>query len=240
MLLRGVIFDVHGTIIDKGSRETLMQALANAADYLAEQGYNITFEDYFRVWSSNLKRIAENKEDFWEPNFNQWQSGIFRDLGMSDYDESSAQNLNKRFMEAFASATKALPHAHEVLAELKKEYLLGIASNSMAQNTALDLERTGLHGYFDVVLTSSEIGRRKPHPLLFQETLARLKLKVEEAVLVGDHPIEDIGGAHQVGMRAILVCHPQYGLLPDFLPGEPHPEAVITDFRELKGVLSRL
>jgi putative hydrolase of the HAD superfamily len=45
----------------------------------------------------------------------------------------------------------------------------------------------------------------KPHPSIFAAALARVGVRPEEAVMVGDSVRQDIEGALGAGMRAILL-----------------------------------
>jgi FMN phosphatase YigB (HAD superfamily) len=45
----------------------------------------------------------------------------------------------------------------------------------------------------------------KPHPKIFQAGLASLGVAAADSVYVGDRLIPDVGGAHGVGMKAVLI-----------------------------------
>jgi putative hydrolase of the HAD superfamily len=64
----------------------------------------------------------------------------------------------------------------------------------------------GLGAYFDVVLTSAEIGYEKPHPQAFAHALERCG-GPGRVWMVGDNPVADQRGAEAVGIPAILVRH---------------------------------
>jgi putative hydrolase of the HAD superfamily len=65
---------------------------------------------------------------------------------------------------------------------------------------ALDLDR-----HFEFVLTSAEAGWRKPHRAPFDAALERLDLVAERVVHVGDSHDEDIAGARNAGIDAIML-----------------------------------
>ena len=62
---------------------------------------------------------------------------------------------------------------------------------------------------------STEHGRIKPHPSIFETALTALEVDPSEAVMVGDSYEDDIEGARAVGIRAILVDR------DGLHPGEP-------------------
>jgi putative hydrolase of the HAD superfamily len=80
------------------------------------------------------------------------------------------------------------------------------------------LERVGLAALLDGVLTSAQVGVRKPDPLIFHRALALAGVAPEEALHVGDSLVEDIDGARAAGLRAVLIRR----------GGEPGPAQVET------------
>jgi putative hydrolase of the HAD superfamily len=67
------------------------------------------------------------------------------------------------------------------------------------------LERLGLAAGLDAVLTSAEVGARKPRPEIFKRALAVAEAEPGQAVHVGDSIEEDVAGARAAGIEAVLV-----------------------------------
>lgn len=89
---------------------------------------------------------------------------------------------------------------------LNKGYHLGIISNGSDDlNTYELMDKMGLRIYFDFVLSSSAIGKRKPHPAIFRSALDNFNIYPNQAVMVGDNYEADILGARQLGMKTIWV-----------------------------------
>jgi putative hydrolase of the HAD superfamily len=63
----------------------------------------------------------------------------------------------------------------------------------------------GLTPRLEFVLTSAEAGRRKPHAGIFHEALRRAGVDAAHAVHLGDSAIDDVEGALQAGLAAVLV-----------------------------------
>lgn len=91
------------------------------------------------------------------------------------------------------------------------------------------LEEGGLREWFDAVVVSSEVGWRKPHPGIFREALAALRVAPGEVLHVGDSVGDDLAGAAAMGIRAALIDRGG-GVAP---PGHP----VLRDLREIEGLL---
>jgi len=67
------------------------------------------------------------------------------------------------------------------------------------------LEKHGLDIFFDVVVVSGAVNKRKPSSEIFQKALEKLGVDASEAVFVGDTVDADIQGAKSVGMKTIYI-----------------------------------
>src|SRR5947208_10894851 len=59
--------------------------------------------------------------------------------------------------------------------------------------------------YCDEIITSATVGIRKPDPGIFRYALMQFRARPEEAVMVGDSEIHDIGGGYISGLKTVLV-----------------------------------
>jgi len=205
-VIKAILFDVHGTIIDKGKDrdKVLTTARSNVVSFLNRHGYKVSDSDYYQVWLQNLKKYRQEWEELNEVSFYEWYRGILLDLQIDRRDEKFIDEMSDQWIAGFSHSTTEISPAKAVLTELKNDFLLGVVSNSMGKNARVDLTITGLIDLFDVIIISSEVGKRKPHPFIFESALQRLEVKPSEAVFVGDDLYEDIYGAKQVGMKTVL------------------------------------
>ena len=60
----------------------------------------------------------------------------------------------------------------------------------------------GLLDRLDAVALSAEVGKRKPHPAIFEAALAQVGVEAGEALMVGDRLREDVAGAQALGMTS--------------------------------------
>jgi putative hydrolase of the HAD superfamily len=116
-----------------------------------------------------------------------------------------------RFLEAEHAAWQPARQlgstTHALLESLRDRGLkLGLVSNAFDPPDLLhrDLAQLGVAQRLDVALFSSEVGRRKPDPAIFEHALAALGVAPEHALFVGDTLATDIAGAEAVGMRTCL------------------------------------
>lgn len=75
-----------------------------------------------------------------------------------------------------------------------------LLSNAQSCFTRAELAMTGLGGSFERIFLSSDYGCRKPSPAFFRAALAETGVSPDEALMVGNDPDTDVGGAMSVGL----------------------------------------
>jgi HAD superfamily hydrolase (TIGR01662 family) len=163
---------------------------------------------------------------------------VFFDLGDTLIVEESMPG--KHLWEA--EALQKLPHLDEVLAELKRRgYKLGIITNTVTsreEHVRIALRRIDCEKYFDVVITSVDMGCNKPEKKIFLTALKRLGVKPEEAIMVGDRIKTDIAGGNRIGMKTILLKWNQR--YPEKIASpEEHPTHIIKSLEELPKLVTK-
>ncbi len=97
------------------------------------------------------------------------------------------------------------PDARSTLAALiQMGYKLGIIANQKL-GTAERLENWGLRQYFDVIVSSAEIGYAKPDKRIFEKALEMAGCTARESVMVGDRLDNDMIPAKALGMRTVWI-----------------------------------
>ena len=97
------------------------------------------------------------------------------------------------------------PDVPETLHQLQATgYRLGIVSN-WEPRLELLCAAHGIGHYFDFAVVSELEGYAKPHPHLYRRALEAAGARPDQVLHVGDKLREDVDGAAQVGIRAILV-----------------------------------
>jgi len=83
----------------------------------------------------------------------------------------------------------------------------GVCSNAPFPPAMMrrQVRRNGLAVLVDAIVFSSEVGRRKPAPEVYQAALAALGTRPERTLFVGDRVREDYEGPRALGMRAVIV-----------------------------------
>jgi putative hydrolase of the HAD superfamily len=249
--LRAVLFDMGDTVVDLGEgrgayEERVLLRVARVFDavssVLASQGFAPLPE---RAAFCSL--LAHDSEAQYQAALAQ-QLGIDAPTVMRRFLERQGLPAGDELVEAAAEAyCRGGPEllaplrvgAIETLTALKaRGLLIAAVSNTIqpARYLSTNMERWGLNALFDVRIYSSEVGVAKPHPRIFRVALERLGVTAEDAVYVGDRLVPDVGGAHGVGMKAVLIEVPERE--------ETHPtivpDARVKELPELLGVLPAL
>jgi putative hydrolase of the HAD superfamily len=97
------------------------------------------------------------------------------------------------------------PDAPPALAALRAGGLRLVCVSNWDVSLPEVLERCGLGGSFDGVVTSAGTGSRKPDPAIFEAALELARCSPERALHVGDTVEEDVAGAAAAGIRSLLI-----------------------------------
>ncbi|HYN75412.1 MAG TPA: HAD family hydrolase [Candidatus Limnocylindria bacterium] len=144
------------------------------------------------------------------------------------------------YHQAWEPHTWTDPEVRPLLESLRERGLkVGLLSNTLWTRSYHEyvLERDGILELFDGAVYSSEVPWTKPHPEAFLSAMRILGVGDPSAcVFVGDRPFDDIHGAKDVGMRAVLVPH---STIPHDQRGhtEGDPDAVVESLADLLAVV---
>jgi len=163
---------------------------------------------------------------------------VFFDLGDTLVAEESIEGRH-----LWETILKKVPYFDEVLTELKKKgYKLGIITNTVTsreEHVRMALRKIDAEKYFDVVLTSVDVGHEKPDERIFMTGLRKIRVKPNEAVMVGNRISADIVGGNRMGMKTILFKwnkrYPEKATAP-----EEKPTRTIRSLKELPIVIQEL
>ena len=92
------------------------------------------------------------------------------------------------------------PDVVPALERLSARFPLTTLSNGNAE-----VHRVGLRRFFRGIVNARGVGALKPHPTMFATACAALGTAPQEVLHVGDHPLEDVHGARDVGMKTAWV-----------------------------------
>ncbi len=83
-------------------------------------------------------------------------------------------------------------------------YRMGCITNKAEKFTLPLLKDTGLHGFFDLILSGDILPRKKPDPLPLLHACEQFKIKPAEMLLIGDS-LNDVQAARAAGCHVFVV-----------------------------------
>lgn len=221
-----VFFDVDFTLIHPGQRFQAEGYRASCAQY------GITVDcARFEAAVSQAAQLLESEDQLYEDRlFVRYTARIIELMGgAGPHVETVAGEIYRDWAEhQHFDLYDDVPEALRALND--KGLRLGLISNSHRPLVSFQ-SHFELDGLISVAISSSEHGFMKPHPSIFRAALELMRVRPEEAAMVGDSLAHDVAGAQQAGMRPILLCR-------SGAPATAHPEVtVIESLADLPGVL---
>lgn len=101
----------------------------------------------------------------------------------------------------FLNEMNAFDGVYEMLEKYKNRICLVTDLTAHIQHRKI--KKLRLDKYVDLVVTSEEAGHEKPHPLMFNLSLEKLKCSKDEVCMIGDSFKKDILGASRLGIQSI-------------------------------------
>lgn len=226
-----VVFDFYGTL---GHATHWLGVDA----VLSEHGYVVPDEVRNRWWfESEHDGLAHEAHSVDEAAYEQWQRN--RLLGMlaecdvhpGEYEEivdKLRSGKSTRVLEPY-------PESAAVLATLRTRGLQLAVCSNWDWDLAEAIDEIGLTGATDVVISSAWAGARKPHPLIFERTLAATGADPTRTLFVGDTWGPDVVGPRALGMTPLYLMRIGHWNDPT-APDEPAAEAICAN--DLTAVLA--
>jgi putative hydrolase of the HAD superfamily len=204
-MLRAALFDWGDTLMEFRFDEELMDAAFRAG-----------LEALGRDDLAPADDVRAHFRDQFEPLF--WVPGTLEEIeypgmvretlahfGVEISDEELDRFLEAEH-EAWQPARVLGATTHAMLESLRSRGLkLGLVSNAFDPGWLLrrDLDQMGIAERIDFAVFSSEVGKRKPHPEIFERALTALDAAADESLFVGDRLFEDVRGAGELGMTTV-------------------------------------
>ena len=231
--LGAVFFDVGNTLLYPypSVSEVCRQVLAEAGHERDPE----LIDSYLPLVDAYYEDRYRADDTFWtseEETSSVWvgmYSLLCRKLGIAD----EAVDLARRVYDEFGKSSRWRLYDDVVPAfrRLGDQGLrIGLISNWDGRLVRL-MGDLGVGGMLDTIVSSADVGLRKPDPRIFELACDRLGVSPVDAAHVGDHQYADVLGATAVGMRAVLID--RHG--SDLPPGSD-PIATLDDLEGSLGI----
>jgi phosphoglycolate phosphatase len=215
VLVKGVLFDLDGTLID--SRRDIAASVNFTLASLGGRYSPLSLESVERMVGDGVRQL------------------LSRAAGPLD-DQTMKRALDiflPYYLDHCADSTCLYPGVLETLRSFSGRGLAVVTNKPMA-HTEKTLKALGIGSFFPVVLGGDSLPTRKPDPGPVVEALRRLGLSPSEAIMVGDSPM-DIHAARSAGVRVAAVT---YGFRTGAELISHSPDYLLGAFAELREVVS--
>ena len=144
----------------------------------------------------------------YEPDFVYETKEALQQIGVKKANSALGEAIYEALRIRIPQSRELFDDTHATLTALKEHgYILGVVTNRHYGGKPFyeDLQFMGLLDYFEYehMAISADLGIRKPNPDIFLHALNRLKVRAEEAAMVGDSLKADVVGAKMLKMLAI-------------------------------------
>ena len=230
MIIKGIIFDINGTLTDIHTNEwhdDLYRVISNLLSY---QGIllpsNTLKEEYFQI-------MKEQRAAHTEPHPEFDAVGIFRRIVTQHATEftrnlpvAKIEQLPILLAETYRAASRfrlqLYPGVLDTLRQLQPKYHLAAITDGQVAYALPELNAVGLSGFFDPIVVSGNFGYRKPDERLFKTVLTTMKMQSTEVIFFGNDMYRDVFGAQKIGMKTVFFKSNQgtqekAGVQPDYI-----------------------
>ena len=230
MVIKGLIFDINGTLTDILTNEwhdDIYRILSNLLSYQGiALGPNEVKDSYFQIMKEQRAARGERYPEF-------DAVGIFREI-IARHTTDITRHLPPEKLEQlplFLAETHRAASRYrlqlykgveDTIKQLLLKYHLAIISDGQSAYAAPELNAVGLLGSFDPVIISGDFGFRKPDPRLFKSALTIMNMEPSEVLFVGNDIYRDVHGARKLGIKTVFFRSNQgqqekEGVQPDYI-----------------------
>lgn len=209
MKIKAISFDCAHTLMDVNwhPERVALQAATQAGLDLDQQ---VAGEQYMRLlgsrWADYLQRNlggdSSKTDEFWRKITEDWLRGLGYDTSCRDEIIRQANEIlfgsNSQVFVLYSDTRKTLQRLNEM------DIPLCVISNwDISLFRALEMH--DLTHHFEFALASHVEGYEKPDHRLFQLAAEKLGREPGEILHIGDNPRDDVAGARDFGMKALLL-----------------------------------
>jgi putative hydrolase of the HAD superfamily len=201
-----LLFDFFGTLVDYSASRT-EQGYHRTHGLLSRLGGDLSYVDFLAAWS-RASAAFDRRSDADDSEFSMTEvASVFltETLPRSPTSDEVAEFVAS-YVAEWNAGVRYLDGVPELLKDLSAHYRLAVVTNTHQPDLVPDhLAAMGVRELFEAVVTSVEVGWRKPHPRIFAATLRQLGIDAAAAAFVGDNHVPDYLGPERAGIASYLI-----------------------------------
>ena len=187
-MLKAVIFDVDGTLVDSVD--------------LHARAWQEAFEHFGKHFEYERVRYQIGKGG------DQLMPVFLSEAELEEFGEELEEYRGELFKRDYLPRVKAFPAVRDLFERVEREGLqIALASSAKADELKIYKRIADIEDLVEEETSSDDAEKSKPHPDIFEAALERLKdVNPSEAVVIGDTPY-DAEAAGKAGLKAVgLLC----------------------------------
>ncbi len=200
-----VLLDFFGTLADYSPSRT-EQGYHQTHALARRLGAGVSYDGLLLAWTRASQQLdRRSAADGREYSMDDAARACLRLLGHPGGPAQVAA-LAQSYLAEWNTGVRYPAGMPRTVAALRSRYRLAVVSNT--HDSALvpaHLTAMGIAACFDAVVTSIDVGWRKPDPRSYAAALARLGIRPEAAIFAGDSFEADYAGPIRAGMAAYLI-----------------------------------
>lgn len=191
--------------------DTILDTVQNSKDALQELYSDYKFSNYFPDFDSFYSRYQSINLHLWdlyeqnqiEKNYLMTERFAKTLEGLQDISKDKSLEMNNDFMGRVSTRKNIIDGAIEILEYLQPKYKMFVVSNGFTEVQDKKISNAGVGSYFQKVILSDNVGKNKPHPVIFNYALQEACVASANCIMIGDNIKTDIIGAKNSGIDQI-------------------------------------
>ena len=193
-----ITFDLDDTLWD--NRPTITNAEIETRKWIESRVGSINWGDLNDFLLLRESLIEKDQSIAWD--ISKLRIEIFKEKMKGLVKSNDIQKLAEDAFDFFLKKRheiKLFPGVESALKTLSENYMLGVLTNGNA-----DIYKLSIGKYFEFSISSLEAQNSKPNKSHFELAKSHLpNLEYNEMLHIGDHQINDIFGAHAIGIEVL-------------------------------------
>lgn len=203
----GTLFlDFFGTLVDY-SPSRVEQGYAGSHGLLVDWGAELDYASFLARWS-DVAATFDVRSDIDDREFSMHDltHAFLAEVLPRPAAADQIEQLVATYLAEWSTGVRLIDGVPALLADLARGHRLAVVTNTHHPALVPDhLLAMGLAAHIDTVVTSVEVGWRKPHPTIYEAALGAMGVLAPDVIFVGDTRGPDYDGPRAMGMRALLI-----------------------------------
>ncbi len=169
-MLEAVLFDGDGVLID--SEPLYFQAAQETFNPYLPSGVEITEAEYIQRWM--LDQTGSR--------------GLIKDYNLDVNVEDVLRAKTALYLQLIQERLQIMPGAQQLVERFYREYPLALVSSSSRTDIMAKIGKFDLLKYFEVILGTEDVERKKPYPDLWLKACEELSVNPQNTIAIEDNP----------------------------------------------------